>query len=156
MFLIVFVFSYVHLGFMYRLLFNESLLHYLSIMRVPMMVFCVCMNDSAHLLYISVYFCLWRSCLWWVLILHVAFSFNTCIIMVLVRMLKVQNRFELQCVLLNLLVYIQISLFIYYSFILYILQFCCIFFFTIQFWQPQLLKSFFLFWLSFGYFLITV
>ncbi len=47
-FLIIFVISYVHLGFMlHLLLFNESLLHYLSIMCVTMMVFCVCMNASA-------------------------------------------------------------------------------------------------------------
>ncbi len=55
----VFVISYVHLGFMlHHLLFNESSLHYLSIM-------CVCMNDSVHLLYISIYFCLWWNYLWW-------------------------------------------------------------------------------------------
>ncbi len=42
------------------LLFNESLLHYLSIMCITMIVFCVCMNYSEHLLYISIYF-LWRS-----------------------------------------------------------------------------------------------
>ncbi len=78
-FYIVFVISYVHLGFMLHiLLFNERLLHYLSIMCVTMMVFCVCMNDSVHLLYISLYFCLWRSYLWWALILHVAFSFTNC------------------------------------------------------------------------------
>ncbi len=38
---------------LHLLLFNESLLHYLSIMCVTMMFFCVCMNDSVHLLYIS-------------------------------------------------------------------------------------------------------
>ncbi len=50
MFLILFVISYVHLGFMlHLLLFNESLLHYLSIMCVIMMMFSVCVNDSVHL-----------------------------------------------------------------------------------------------------------
>ncbi len=44
-----------------NMLFNESLLHYLSIMCVTMMVFSVCMNNSVHLLYISIYFCLWQS-----------------------------------------------------------------------------------------------
>ncbi len=40
----MFLLSFVHLGFMlHHLLFNESSLHYLSIM-------CVCMNDSVHLL----------------------------------------------------------------------------------------------------------
>ncbi len=38
------------------LLFNESLLHYLSITCVTMMVFCVRMNDFVHLLYIIIYF----------------------------------------------------------------------------------------------------
>ncbi len=57
MFLIGFVISYVHLDFMlHLLLFNESLLHYLSIMCVIMMVFSVCVNDSVQLLYISIYF----------------------------------------------------------------------------------------------------
>ncbi len=36
---------------------------------VIMMMFCVCMNDSVHLLYISIYFWLWRSYLCWALIL---------------------------------------------------------------------------------------
>ncbi len=39
--LIVFVISYVHLGFMLHLLFIESLLYYLSVMCVYMIVFCV-------------------------------------------------------------------------------------------------------------------
>ncbi len=83
-FLIVLVISYVHLAIMLdHLLFNESLLHYLSIMCVTMIVCCVCMNESVHLLYISIYFCSWRSYLWWALILHMAFSFPICIIMVL-------------------------------------------------------------------------
>ncbi len=57
MFLIVFVISYVHLGFMlHLLLFNESLLHCLSIK----MVFSVCMDDSVHRLYISI--SLYDSC----------------------------------------------------------------------------------------------
>ncbi len=97
----------------YIFCFNESLLHYLSIMCVTMMVFCVCMNDSVHLLYISIYFCLWWSYLWWALILHVAFSFTTCIIMLVVSMLKTEFN---SSVLLNLVVYIQISLFVNYSF----------------------------------------
>ncbi len=141
-YLIVFVISYVHLGFMlYLLLFNESLLHYLSIMCVTMMVFCVCMNDSVHLLYISIYFCLWWSYLWWALILHVAFSFTTCIIMLVVSMLKTEFN---SSVLLNLVVYIQISLFVNYSFTV---LFCkCVksfsVVFTKLFWQPQLPKLF--------------
>ncbi len=49
--------SYVHLGFMlHLLLFNESVLHYLSIMCVIMMVFSVCVNDSVQLQYINIYF----------------------------------------------------------------------------------------------------
>ncbi len=48
--------SYVHLGFMlHLLLFNESLLHYLSIMCVTIVVFCVCMNDSCAPSNISIY-----------------------------------------------------------------------------------------------------
>ncbi len=38
------------MGIMLDHLFNESLLHYLSIMCVTMIVFCVCMNDYVHLL----------------------------------------------------------------------------------------------------------
>ncbi len=37
------------------LLFNESVLHYLSAMCVTMMVFCVCVNDPVHLLYSCIY-----------------------------------------------------------------------------------------------------
>ncbi len=58
-----------------------------------MMVFCLCMNDSVNLLqYILVYnsACGEANC---DEILNVAFSFTICIIMVLVNMLKVQNRF---------------------------------------------------------------
>ncbi len=109
---------------LHLLSFNESLLHYLSIMCVTMMVFCVCMNDSGHLLYIYWYILL-------LVILHVAFSFTTCFIMVVISVLKVENRFQLQCVLLNLLVYIQMYLFVNYSFILYILQFSSVNVFTV-------------------------
>ncbi len=73
---------------LHLLLFNESLLHYLSIMCVIMMVFSVCMNDSVHLLYINILLLLVAKL---ALILHVAFSFTTCIIILVVSMLK--NRF---------------------------------------------------------------
>ncbi len=76
----------MHLGFvLHLLLFHESLLHYWSIMCVTVMVFCVCMNDSVHILYIGIYFCLWRRYLWCALILHVAFSFTTCVIMLVCK-----------------------------------------------------------------------
>ncbi len=78
MFLIVFYISYVHLGFMlHLLLFNERLLHYLSIMCVTMM----CLVFAWVCAPSSIYFCLWRSNLWWALIPPVAFSFTTCVIM---------------------------------------------------------------------------
>ncbi len=43
---------------LHLLLFNGSLLYYLSIM----MVFSVCMNDSEHLLYINIIFCFGSLC----------------------------------------------------------------------------------------------
>ncbi len=54
---------------LHLLLFNESLLHYLSTMCVIMMVFSVCINDSVQLLYINIYFCLSfdSSCLFYLL-----------------------------------------------------------------------------------------
>ncbi len=109
---------------LHLLSFNESVLHYLSIMCVTMKVFCVCMNDSGHLLYILVYTSACDSSC-------VAFSFTTGFIMVVISVLKVENRFQLQCVLLNLLVYIQMYLFVNYSFILYILQFSSVNVFTV-------------------------
>ncbi len=57
-----FCYQLLHLGFMlHLLLFNESLLQYLSTMRVTMIVFCVCVNHSVHRLNIGIYFCLWQS-----------------------------------------------------------------------------------------------
>ncbi len=71
-FLTVLAIIYVHMGIMLdHLLFNESLLHYLSIICVTMIVFCVCMNESVHLLYLSIYFCSWQCYLWWALVLRV-------------------------------------------------------------------------------------
>ncbi len=86
----------------------------IEVLCVTTIVFYVSVNDSVHLLYISIYFSLWKIYLRWTLILYVAFSFPTCIIMVVVSMLKIQN----SVLLLNLLVYIQILLFVNYSFIL--------------------------------------
>ncbi len=60
----------------YILLFNESLLHYLSTMCVIMM------NDSFYVLVYT------SACGEATLILCVAFSFTTCIIMVVVSLLK--------------------------------------------------------------------
>ncbi len=110
---------------LHLLSFNESVLHYLSNH--------VCYHDGV----LCLHEWLWAPSIyiyWYILllvILHVAFSFTTCFIMVVISVLKVENRFQLQCVLLNLLVYIQMYLFVNYSFILYILQFSSVNVFTV-------------------------
>jgi len=78
----VFVVSYEHLGFtLHDLLFNECPLYYFSAMSclLPCMrVFCVCVNDICNSA------CGKATCDELLMILHVASSFNTCIIMVVV------------------------------------------------------------------------
>ncbi len=60
-FFIIFLISYVHLGFMlHLLLFNESLLHYYVCYHDVVL----CLHESLcapSIYYTSLYFCLWRS-----------------------------------------------------------------------------------------------
>ncbi len=106
------------------------------------MVFYVCKNNSMHLLYISIYFCLWRSYLWWALILHVAFSFTTCIIMVVVSILIAVCVVEFSGLHSNFLV-CKLQ---FYT-VNFTVLFCkCVYSFSVfltkLFWQPQLPKLF--------------
>ncbi len=129
---------------LHLLLFHESLLHYWSIMCVTVMVFCVCMNDSVHILYIGIYFCLWRRYLWCALILHVAFSFTTCVIMLVCKKLILMAMCVVKCSGLH-------SDFLVFKLQFYTVHFTVLFckcvysfsvVFTKLFWQPQLPELF--------------
>ncbi len=116
-------------------------------MCVTLMVFCVCMNDSVHLLYISIYFCLWRSYLWWALMLHAAFSFTSCIIIVDVSMLKKQILIAV-CVVefSGLHSEFLVCKLQFYTVHFTVLFFKCVYSFSVVFtklfWQPQLPELF--------------